>query len=352
MASGNGELGTERPERRYTSSFDVARRAGVSRSAVSRTFTKGGSVSDKTRAKVLQAAEELGYSPSLIPRMMLTHQSALIALVIGAMDHPDYAEVVELFALAIQDMGSRVLLFAVKNDQYMDEIIPKILSYRVDGIISALAIKSTRAADSCAKLNIPVVLFNGKVRNSWVASVCCDNVSGGRDVASFFLDRGARRMGYIAGPAGNLSNEERFAGYAGRLLGSGITAIATASGDFRYPSGYRAALELMRRSEPPDAIFCANDLMAIGALEAIRAELGLRVPEDVMVAGFDDIPAGSWPSIELTTLRQDGPRMVAEALDVLTVMFKQGQHPDGFLRTVPSRLIERGSTRRGLGGPA
>lgn len=330
----------------YASSFDVARRAGVSRSAVSRTFTEGASVSPKTREKVLSAAAELGYSPSLFPKMMLTRKSALIALVIGALDHPDYAAVVELLASSIQEMGSRLLLFSVKDDQYIDEVISTILPYRVDAIISALAMRSIHAAQRCAKMNVPVVLFNAKVRNSFVGSICSDNVTGGREIASLLIKRGARRFGYIGGPKDNLSNEERFAGYVGRLMEEGISNIVMATGDFRFQSGYDAICEMMSGNAPPDAIFCANDLMALGAMEGARSRLGLRIPEDLMIAGFDDVPMASWASIGLTTVRQDAGAMVNEALEVLSLLLTKGSPPDGIVRIVSSPVIERATTLR------
>lgn len=332
--------------KKYSSSIDVARLAGVSQAAVSRTFTEGASVSAKTRKKVIIAAEELGYRPSVIPRIMLTQKSSLIAIVSGGLYNPFYAQMIELFAREIQKRGSNVLFFSVDHGEYIDEVIPKILGYRVDGIISALSIISAEAAQSCAKMNVPVVLFNGKVRNEWVASVCSDNVTGGREIASLFVKRGAKRFGYIAGKKGNMANEDRLAGFVGGLIELGERDVRIAYGNFRYEEGFAAACELIGQEERPDAIFCANDLMAIGTMEACRSKYHLRVPEDVMIAGFDDIPAASWPSIDLTTLRQDGPRMVEEALAILDRMISGEQQSGGALQLVQAPLIERGSTRR------
>jgi DNA-binding LacI/PurR family transcriptional regulator len=335
------------PRRKYASSTDVARLAGVSQSAVSRTFTAGASISAKTRQKVIDAAAELGYQPSVIPKILLTQRSSLIAIVSGGLWNPFYAGVVELFAREIQKTGNNVLFFSVDHGEYIDEIIPTVLGYRVDGIISALSIVSSEAADSCAKMNIPVVLFNGKLRNDWVGSVCSDNVAGGRDVADLFLSRGARRFAAIAGKKGNMASEDRLAGYLGRLGAAGMRDFRIVHGDFRFEGGHRAALELMADpADRPDAIFCASDLMALGAMEAIRHVLKLRVPEDVMVAGFDDIPAAAWPSHGLTTVRQDGPRMVAEALKLLDRMIGSPDRQGGLLHVIPAPLVERESTRR------
>ncbi len=335
--------------KKYASSVDVAKLAGVSQSAVSRAFAEGGSVSAKTRQRVMAAAETLGYRPSLIPRIMLTHRSSLIAIVIGGMYNPFYAGAIELFSREIQKNGSNVLLFSVDHGEYIDEVIPLVLGYRVDGIISSLSIISSEAAESCAKMKIPVVLFNGKIRNDWIASVCSDNVAGGRDIASLFIRKGGKRFAYIAGKKGNMANEDRLAGYFGRLIEHGVSDIPILYGSFRYEGGYGAALDLMKRKDRPDAIFCANDLMAIGAMEAIRSEFGLNVPQDVMIAGFDDIPAAGWPSLQLTTVRQDAPRMVEEALNVLDRMIEGQPQAGGSLRLIAANVIERKSTDRQTG---
>ncbi|ACP21909.1 putative transcriptional regulator PurR (plasmid) [Sinorhizobium fredii NGR234] len=331
--------------KKYASSIDVARLAGVSQSAVSRTFTEGASVSAKTREKVMKAADELGYGPSIIPKIMLTHKSSLIAIVSGGLYNPFYAGVVEKLSHAVQKSGSNVMLFSVNHGEYIDEIIPDILSYRVDGIVSALSIVSAEAAERCAKMHTPVVLFNNKLSNEWVASICSDNVEGGRQIAALFLKRGARRFAYIGGKKGNLASEDRFAGYLSGLMQNGISDVAMAYGDFRHDEAFIAAKKLLSSRKPPDAIFCANDLMAIGAMEAVKA-LGLSVPDDVLVAGFDDIPAAAWPSFDLTTVRQDGDAMIGRAMDQLARMV-DGEHLAGnSLHLIQAPLVERGSTAR------
>ena len=333
---------------RYASSTDVARLAGVSQSAVSRTYKPGGSVSPETRRKVLAAAEQLGYRPSLIPQIMLNHRSYLVAIVIGGMYNPFYSEVLEEFTVKLQAIGHQVLLVHVDSDHSFDAIIPRLASYRVDAIVSALSILSPRSADELARFKIPVISFNTPVKNEWVSSVSCDNEGAARQIADLFIARGARRFGYITGPAGSPANEERLAGFRGRLAEHGMTDLQVAPADFKYQGGQQAALGFFGKGEtPPEAIFCANDLLAMGAIDAIRRVVGLRVPEDVMIAGFDDIPAASWLAYDLTTFIQDAPMMVQEALNIVISTTVSHASAGEIRIVVPARLIERGTTRLG-----
>jgi DNA-binding LacI/PurR family transcriptional regulator len=131
----------------------------------------------------------------------------------------------------LQEQGNRVLLCSVGHGEYVDDAIPAVAGYRVDGIVAAHPIQSEEAAEQCEKIGVPIVLFNGRVRNNWVSSVCCDNLTGGRDVADLFLRYGAKRFGYIVGKP-TLSDQKWSTEFMDRLKENGITDIKTASGDF------------------------------------------------------------------------------------------------------------------------
>lgn len=332
--------------RRHPSSTDVARLAGVSQSAVSRAFSEGKSISQETSRKVFDAAEKLGYSPNFIPRILLNHRSGLVAVVISGAANPFYARALEAFTVALQDTGRQALLVHVESDHSLDGIVPRLASYRVDAILSALPVLSREAARAFAKVRIPTVSFNTPIRNRWVTSVCSDSAGGAAMVADLFVARGARSFAYVAGSAGSHANGERFRGYRDRLRAHGFDRVAVAAGDFLYEGGFEAALALTARAPPPDAVFCANDLMAIGALDALRGRLGLRVPEDMLVAGYDDVPEASWAAYDLTTIVQDAPAMVEEAMSILESMMTSSKSAGGVVRVVPSRLIERSTTLR------
>jgi DNA-binding LacI/PurR family transcriptional regulator len=344
MATQKGNSAAKVHNRKYPSSTEVAKLAGVSQSAVSRTFTSGASVSERMRKKVLKAAQALGYSPNILPSILLTSRSRLVAILIGEMSNAYYARVLEEFSLVLQEHGNQVLLCSVGHGEYVDDAIPSLAGYRVDGIITAHPILSEKAAAQCEKIGVPIVLFNGRVRSNWVSSVCCDNAAAGRDVADLFLKYGAKRFGYIAGFQETLANEDRGAGFINRLKEEGITDITAVSGKFRYEDGYQAALTLTRQKRPPQAIFCANDMMAIGSIDALRKETGLRVPNDVMIAGFDDIPAAGWESYSLTTVRQEVEEMVKAAVQILQRKAAGHENARGLLKLVRGTLVQRGST--------
>ncbi len=316
--------------------------AGVSQSAVSRTFSGGAKVSEATRKKVMEAARRLDYRPSLIPRIMLTHRSNLVAIVVGGFYNPFYSAVLEQFTIKFQAAGHQILLVHVGNDHALDEVIPKLAMYRVDAIVSALAILSPQGAQTLAKLRIPVISFNSAVRNEWVTPISCDNVKAGRAIADLFVAKGARSFGFISGPVSSPASASRLQGFAERLRELDAGPLRTARGDYRYEGGFAAATELFAVAGKPDALFCANDLLAIGAIDCLRKK-GIRVPEDVMVAGFDNIPEASWASLDLTTFMQNGARMVDEALSIVAAA-EDGNRRGEDAIVIPAKLIERGTT--------
>lgn len=341
--------GTSRPRkargRSNASSVDVAKLAGVSQAAVSRAFTEGASISEKTKNKVMKAAAELGYRPSILPRILVTNSSQLVAIVIGGLYNPYYAGIFELFSRNLQERGYQSLVFFVNHNEYFDEVLPLIMKYRVDGIISALSLLSAEAALACARAEVPIVTLNGRSQEGAMSSICSDNFNGGKKTAELFLRKGARRFAYVSGNE-SVANTDRRRGYLETLKSAGVAEIAEYCGNFQQLGGREAAMTLLSGDNRPDAIFCANDLMAVGALETARDQMGLRVPEDLIVAGFDDSMFTSWPSISLTTIRPDTETMVAQALGILQRYWDGEDEALGVTNVVPGDLIERRSTAR------
>ena len=193
-------------------SGDVARLAKVSQSAVSRTFTPGASVSARTREKVLNAAQELGYRPNALARAMISGRSGLIAMLVAYLDNQFYPIVLERLSRALQDRNYHVLLFMTDPGR-RDDVVQKILEFQVEGIVMASATLSSGLARECARTGIPVVMLNRYVPSSPASSVTSDNIEGGRLVARFLLDGGHERIAYVAGAEDSSTNRDREAGF-------------------------------------------------------------------------------------------------------------------------------------------
>ncbi|MGJ8523704.1 Catabolite control protein A [Carnimonas sp. R-84981] len=326
---------------RLPTSTDVAQLAGVSQSAVSRTFSRRGSVSPATRAKVLAAADRLGYRPNALPAIMQGQRSQMIALVTGRMHNPFYARVLQALTNTLQQHGQQVLVSCVDSDHALDAALNQSMRYRVDAIVSALAVITPAAAASFSRTGIPVVAFNNVQNAPGISSVNSDNESAGRQAAAHLLAQKCQRLGFIHGPSDSPAAQQRWQGFSGYLAKRGISDIATAHGDFSYQSGAEAVARLWRTGMGPEGVFCANDLMALGAMDTLRQTLGVRIPEDVAVVGYDNIDASGWGAYQLSSFDQDIDAMANETLAILEHYRSSDQ---SMLRKVPARLVIRASS--------
>lgn len=327
-------------------SIQVARRAGVSQSAVSRVFTPGSSVSEATRAKVLSAAEDLGYRPNVLARAMITGRSRIIGLVVAYLENQFYPEVVERLSVALQDEGYHVLVFmSSPTVGDVQDVMRDILDYQVDGIVLASVSMSSVLARRCRDNGIPVVLFNREQDDDSMSSVTASNFEGGRAIAAHFAANGYQRIGYIAGMEEASTQRDREAGFRDGLDEAGLDLAARESGNFVYAEARTAALEMFAGQSRPEAVFVCNDHMAFAAMDVIRSKLGLRIPEDVAVAGFDDVPIAAWPAFDLTSYRQPINRMVARTVQIL---LRRIENRDAAAERVKveGELVLRGSTRQ------
>ncbi|MDA8755227.1 LacI family DNA-binding transcriptional regulator [Candidatus Pseudothioglobus singularis] len=299
-------------------SMEVAKLAGVSQSAVSRVFTPGASSSKKTNELVRKAAAELGYRPNVLARSLITGKSRMIGLVVAYLDNYFYPEALELLSSALQKKGYHVLIFMSGNKEGdIAEAVDEILDYQVDGIIAASVSMSSDLAKRCTSAGVPVVLFNRTQDDDRLSAVTSDNFQGGQKVARFLLAGGHKRIGYIAGWEGASTQRDREKGFTEELVRNGQELYAREVGNFNSDEARQAARTMFSKQNFPDAVFVANDAMAIAVIDVIRFELGLQVPEQVSVVGYDDVPISSWPAYDLTTVRQPANRMVAETVSIL-----------------------------------
>ncbi len=326
-------------------SVQVAERAGVSRSAVSRVFTPGASVSARTAEKVKKAAHELGYRPNILARSLITGRSRIVGLVVAYLENQFYPDTIEKLSRALQQEGYHVLVFfAANTGAEADQVISELLDYQVDGIVVASVGLSNDLTRRCDAAGIPVVLLNRYQDDARLSAVTSDNAMGGRKVAELLLAGGHERIGYIAGWEDASTQRDREAGFIQALEHAGQRLAARVVGEFNYERARDATIEMFSGADRPDAVFVANDHMAFAVMDTLRFELGLRVPQDVSVVGYDDVPLAAWPAYDLTTVRQASGRMAeATAQTVLRRIANPEDPPERVV--LPSDLILRGSAR-------
>lgn len=334
-----------------STSQHVAKLAGVSQSAVSRVFTPGASASKLTAEKVRKAAQELGYRPNILARSLITGQSRMIGVVVAYLENQFYPEALERLSNALQERGYHVLVFmAGKTSINIDHVLEEILDYQVDGIVMASAAMSSDLAARCDAAGIPVVLFNRGQDDDRLSAVTSDNFGGGRKLADFLIAGGHTKIGYIAGWEGASTQRDRENGLRASLAAAGQELFAREVGNFQYEGAQQAARRMFDKTDYPDAVFVANDHMAFAVLDTLRSELGIGVPNDVSVVGYDDVALASWPSFDLTTVRQPAHRMVEETVNIL--MARIGDSDAKPRRVaIDGPLIVRGSARVPNGWP-
>lgn len=320
---------------------DVARLAGVSQSSVSRVFFDGAKVSEKTRNKVMAAAEELGYRPNEFARSLITNQTRIIGLVMKGVQNPFYPQVLKQFTTAFKKWGFSVLFVHTNHDEIETEDVEMLLNYNVAGVVITDAELSLQVAEEFRANQIPVVFFNRKLESDEFYSVCCNNFEASRKVAEYLIGKGAEEMVYIAGNANTSTSRERQKGFFEVLDKRNVDYRKYAS-DYTYEGGYKTATQIVEEKQMPDAFFVANDIMALGVLDAL-AKHGVAVPEETKVVGFDNIEMAGWSSYGLTTWEQPIEKMVAETVDYL---LKEIEAYTGHAQAVEvdGSLIERRTT--------
>jgi DNA-binding LacI/PurR family transcriptional regulator len=326
-------------------SYDVARAAGVSQSAVSRCFKPGASVAPRTREKILTAARALNYYPNAIAQGLITRRSNLVAVIISNLTNLYYPEVLAELTQRLSGQGIRVLLFSLAAESDVDEVLDQVWRYRVDGAIVAARLHPEQLA-AFAERGVPLVLYNRVGDGVPVSSVCCDSVSGEHALVEALVDADHKVFGIIAGPADSYVGEERVEAARHRLQQLGRDCLIV-RGNFDYDSGDAALKELMQMTDRKlDALICANDLMAIGAIDSARINFGIEVPGDLSVVGFDGVGPATWLAYQVTTIRQPVRRMTEAAVAMLVERIERPeQSPEQ--RLFAGELLPGSSARLG-----
>ncbi len=324
-------------------SRDVARVAGVSQATVSRVLLDSDKVTEATRNRVLAAMTSTGYAPNAMARAMKTQRTGTVGVVVARITNPYYPEVIEALSSELASAGQRMVLWSSEGAGDVSAL-QAIRQGMVDGVIFTTVTEESAPLQEALSRRSPVVTLNRSVEGLDCDQVTSDNWHGSGGIARYFVERGHGRIGFIGGPPAPSTSREREEGFRAGLAASGVSLEGPLAlhGDFSHADGRRHMRELLSLKEPPSAVFCVNDLTAMGAIDGARS-LGARVPDDVWVAGYDDIPMAAWDSFDLTTVSQPVSAMSALAVQLLMRRISDPSLPKHHHR-YPSQIVVRGST--------
>ncbi|SFG42351.1 DNA-binding transcriptional regulator, LacI/PurR family [Novosphingobium sp. CF614] len=321
--------------------IDVARLAGVSKSAVSRAFT-GGSVSDEARQRIFDAARELRYRPSQAARSLKTNRSRLVGLAVTHLDNQFYPEVIERISDTLAIEGYRLVLFITRGEAELEPVIYELLGFSLDGVILASGAFAARVAHECVEAAMPVIMFNNIDKSSQIPGVSADNTLGGETVARHFIERGHKRIAVITGVADSSTSKDRTEGFCRAVSGAGLPMPTLVNGNYTVEGAAEAMNALLARPDAPTAVFCVNDHMAFSAIGACQ-QAGVQPGRDIAIAGFDNVGIAGWPSFALTSYAQPVTAMIERCVSRLMAEIG-GQADDTGTECIPGKLIIRQSS--------
>lgn len=322
-------------------SIDVAKMLGVSQSTVSRAFSPTASISEKKRKMVMEAAAKLGYTPNAIARGLISNRSGLIAIALDSESNPMYDLQVRTLSAEIQRRGGQVVLCPIDQDD-LDLAISRAIEYQVDGLIIATSRLSGRALAQCEKYGVHLSLINRYIDGINANSVGLDNYPAGQMAAEYLVSKGHTKLGYVSGETGSMTSDERWSGFSQKLSNLGIAPPIFIQSRYNFDAGMQAAKELLSLSDQPQALFCANDILAMGMMDGLRQQ-GKKIPEDYALIGVDDIPMSAWPSYNLTTIRQPLDDITKQAVDDLMLRIEDERDANGDYLLVQGEVVQRGS---------
>ena len=324
---------------------DVANHAGVSTMTASRALNGRSGVSQSTRDRVMASSKALGYVANISARGLVGGRMNILGMVVPDLATQYTGEVVAGAGEAANELGFDLLLYTTSSDVGRERERAVLLTNGLaDGILAVLPQDPENVLGALSKSGIPVVIVDHRGAITNLPAIAADNYAGARLAVEHLVALGHHRIGFLEGAGGIDCSRERLRGYREGLLNAGIAFDPglVRPAEFKQPNGFQATTALLEQAAPPTAIFAANDLSAFGAIEAIK-ERGLRVPDDISVVGFDDIPMASQIFPALTTVRQPLHQMGASAVNLLVSMVA-GLNPVTQRINLPTELIVRAST--------
>ena len=326
---------------------DVAELAGVSRSAVSRTYTEGASVSGKTREKVMRAASELGYSPNALASSLTTGRTKMIGLVSNNFHNPIFLEVFDLFTRGLQERGLRPLLVNLTDETEPTASVQMLQQYSVDGVIVASSTLPPGFARAFRDAGMPVVHSFGRHSNDPAVDILgIDNIAAGRMAARTLIERGYTDVAFLGGPSTATSTLDREKGFITEVASNkGVACTTSFAEAYSFEAGRAEMLRLLS-AEPAQAYFCGDDVLSIGALSALQSK-GLNVPDDVGIIGLNDMEMASWANVNLTTISNPLSDIISASIErVAALVTGQTLAPQAHL--FDCSVVERGTLRPAL----
>lgn len=329
-------------ETKKSTSMDIARAAGVSQATVSRVLNNKGPVREETRRLILETAQRLNYSPNAIARSLVSNKTNMIGVLLDFIQNPFYSAFVDQLSIKLHAYGKNTLLFSGTMEHNLENLMNEALSFRVDGLVIASAELSQQIDSVKIPAQIPTVLVN---RHNDSKSYCCvasDDIGCGTLAADYFYQEGYRSFGFLSGPNHTPSSQYRQQSFSDRLRQLGIEQVAVESGDYEYRSGFHAMLRMAKQLSPPFAVFSANDLMALGAIDALKQETDYVLKRDVAIIGVDNIEQGAWAGYQLTSIELPIDQMISCAFDYLNADPEETESFSG-RHLIAGRLIKRAS---------
>ena len=339
-----------KPARSFVSAEEVARLAGVSRSAVSRAFTPGASVSEETRKRVMEAAQNLGYHVNHLARGLMRQQSGIVCLIVSDVDTPFQSRLARNLIGRLQQAGKVAMVInSSGSPEAVAGAVRQTLNYRADATVVLSGTPDRAIARTCLDHGQELILINRDQDFDEAHTITVGNQDAARQAVLAFQRAGCRRLACVTSQAGTPSLTEREQAFLEAARQAGFEPIHWRHGRTSYEAGSEAARALFTRQVTPDAAFCINDLMACGFVDAARKEFGLRVPEDLCVIGFDDIEQAGWRAYDLTTFAQPIDHIADKVAELVrdggTVGRQGGMIGQGTRTCLDVPLIWRGTVR-------
>ncbi len=321
----------------------VARAAGVAQSTVSRCFRNDSAISPETRELVLEVARKLGYLPNVLARSLITRRSNLVGVIATRYTLRGNPEAIYAIGQALAAAGKQVLLITAEHDTPSVADLRGWLEYPLDGLISCVQLSDDDIRTLQAR-QLTLVLYNRHSPRIAVDSVTANHFAAAGEVATALHAAGHRRFLCVSGPPEAPVSRERSEGFLRRLQALGIKQTPVIETDYSYAGGRDGFLAGVQGGSLPEAVFCANDQIAFGVMDACRFTLGLAVPKDISVVGFDDVPEAARPGDSLTTMHQDTVDMARQAVGLLLQRLAAPELPVMHAQ-VNARFVVRGSAR-------